>query len=441
MSLFSTLQTGASGLGVSGQSLGVIGDNIANLNTVGYKRNRASFADMLPETVAGLGGGSQLGRGVTTVGIASQFTQGTLESTGSPLDVALAGPGWFQANDPSGAAFFTRDGTFGLDEAGYVVTPTGLRVQGFNAVDGSLSAVVGDLRLQDNPVPPQATSAISLDLVLDPETTNGIDYSALGLDGTASTIAEAAEAADFSTSITVYDSLGRTHDVVVNFERDPANPSVWSYSAVIDAGETDVAGGVAGAALEIGSGTLTFDANGDLVSNAYTATATAWTWPGAAAFAPDLALGLDPAGVPTEGSVINSGAGTGNTLSSISQDGYPVGNLASVEVNEEGIVMGRYTNGEEIPLGQVAVALFDAEGGLERLGGNLFRSTSISGDPAMGRPGAGGRGAAVGYALERSNVDLEGEFVDMIRAQRSFQANAGVIRTADETLQELVNLV
>ena len=441
MSLFSTLQTGASGLGVSGQSLGVIGDNIANLNTVGYKRNRASFADMLPENVAGLGGGSQLGRGVTNVGIASQFTQGSLESTGSPLDVALSGGGWFQVKDANGQPLYTRDGTFGLDEEGYVVTRTGLRVQGYNAIDNSISAVVGDLRLEDNPVPPQPTSSIALDVVLDPTTSNGVDYSALVLDGVATTLSDASDAADFTTSITVYDSLGRAHDVVVNFEQDPANPSSWNYSVVIDGGETDVAGAVAGAAFEIGSGTLTFDASGNLSANAYTPTTTAWTWPGSEAFAPTIDLGLDPLGNTTEGSILNSGAGTGNTLSAISQNGFSVGNLASIAVDEEGVVMGRYTNGEEIPLGQLAVALFEAESGLQRLGGNLYRASRESGDPAIGRAGAGGRGSVVGYALERSNVDLEDEFVDMIRAQRSFQANAGVIRTADETLQELVNLV
>lgn len=440
MSLFSTLQTGASGLGASGQSLGVIGDNIANLNTVGFKRNRASFADMLPEGVAGLGGPSQMGRGVTTVGVGSQFTQGSLETTGSPLDMALAGGGFFQVADAEGNYLYTRDGSFGLDESGYVVTGTGLRVQGYNATDGTVSPVIGDLRLSDNPVPPRATSQVALDIVLDPTTANGVDYSALTLDGTGPSISEASEAADFTTSITVYDSLGRAHDLVVNFEQNPANPAEWAYSVVVDAGETDVAGAVDGAAFEIGTGTLSFDTSGVLTSNTYTAV-TGWTWPGAAAFEPDIALGLDGAGQPAEGNIINSGAGSGNTLSSISQDGYTVGDLVSVAVDPEGVVSGRFSNGEEIPLGQVAVALFDADSGLERLGGNLYGATRASGDPALGRAGAGGRGEVVGYSLERSNVDLEDEFIDMIRAQRSFQANAGVIRTADETLQELVNLV
>lgn len=441
MSLFSTLQTGASGLGASGRSLGVIGDNIANLNTVGYKRNRASFADMLPEGVSGLGGPSQMGRGVTTVGIGSQFTQGTLESTGNPLDMALAGGGFFQVANADGNHLYTRDGSFGLDEQGYVVTGTGLRVQGYNGTpDGTISPVIGDLRLADNPVPPNATSQIALDIVLDPATSNGVDYSAFTLDGTTSTIDEASEAADFTTSITVYDSLGRAHDVVVNFEQNPADPSEWDYSVVIDGSETDVAGAIEGGALEIGSGTLSFNTDGELVGNTYAAVG-GWTWPGSSAFDPEIALGLTPGGAPSEGSIINSGAGTGNTLSSISQDGYSVGNLVSVAVDPEGVVVGRYSNGEEIPLGQVAVALFDAEAGLERLGGNLYQETRASGDPALGRAGAGGRGDVVGFALERSNVDLEDEFVDMIRAQRSFQANAGVIRTADETLQELVNLV
>ena len=440
MSLFSTLQTGASGLGVSGQSLGVIGDNIANLNTVGFKRSQANFADLLPQDVSGLGGVSQMGRGATAMRIGAQFSQGALSNSGSPLDMALSGAGWFQVNDGENA-FFTRDGSFGLDNQGYMVNGLGHRVQGYSADGGALSPVVGDLRLGDEPVPPQATENITFDVVLDSGSSNGVDYNALVLDGASVSIEEASEAADFATSFTVYDSLGRPHDVVLNFEQDPTDPNVWTYSAVIDGGDTDVAGATAGSAFEIGRGTLSFDTSGELTTNAFTPTATAWTWPGAAAWAPTFQVGLDPSGASTDGSVLNSGAGTGNALTSIQQDGYAMGDLTSVSVNENGEILGQYSNGQNQVLGQVAVATFDAESGLRRAGGNLFQSTLASGDPAIGRPNGGGRGRVVGFALERSNVDLEDEFVNMIQAQRTYQANAGVVRTADETLQELVNLI
>ncbi|MBX2800634.1 MAG: flagellar hook protein FlgE [Myxococcales bacterium] len=437
MSLFSTLQTGASGLGVSGQTLGVIGDNIANLNTVGFKRNRANFADALPQDVSGVGGPSQLGRGATSVAIGGQFTQGALSTSGNALDLALSGAGWFQVNDGN-QSFYTRDGSFGLDSEGYVVTQTGYRVQGYNADAGILSPSLNDLQITETPVPPQATSTVTLEMVLNSEDINTIDYSALTLDGTATTLTEASDAADFQTSFTVYDSLGRSHEVVVNFERDAADPNLWSYSAVIDAGETDVAGGVAGSAFEIGAGTLAFDTDGNLTTNTYAATG-GWTWPGATAWDPVFEFGLDTAGVATDGSVTNNGSSS--TVTALAQDGYAMGDLTSISVDAEGIVRGQYSNGQEQALGQVGVAQFDADGGLDRLGLNLYAATAASGDPAVGVAGTGGRGSMVGFSLERSNVDLENEFVDLIQAQRTYQANAGVIRTADETLQELVNLV
>lgn len=438
MSLFGTLQTGASGLGVSGASLGVIGDNIANLNTVGYKRSSASFADMMPQDVFGLGGPAQLGRGAANLTIGGQFTQGTLMGSGNALDMAISGGGWFQVSDGD-QSFYTRDGSFGLDNEGYLVTPLGHRVQGYGATEGQISPVLGDLQIGGTPAPPSETTAITLDLVLDPDAGNDLDYGALTLDGASTSIEEAADAADFNTSVTVYDSLGREHELLLNFERVPGT-SDWTYSAVIDAGETDVAGGAEGMALEIGSGTLTFDSDGALTGNTFTTTGTAWSWPGAGAWAPELQLGLDGTGAPTEGGVVNTGDGDSSVLS-ISQDGYAMGDLVSLAVDEEGVIRGQYSNGQELDLGQVAVASFEAESGLQRLGGNLYGATFASGDPAVGTAGAGGRGSITGYALERSNVDLEHEFVSMIQAQRSYQANAGVVRTADETLQELVNLV
>ncbi len=244
---------------------------------------------------------------------------------------------------------------------------------------------------------------------------------------------------DHSTSVTVYDSLGQPHDALVVFEQTGLD--TWEYSMLIDAGETDVAGAVDGAALEVMSGTMTFDTDGQLTGITQATSGAAWSWPGAAPWTPTLDLGMDPAtGLPTDGAAVNNGNDGSATLS-VSQDGYAQGNLDNLQVDDEGNILGRYTNGEEIVLGQLAIASFDAEGGLERSGGNLFRATLASGDPALGAPGSGNRGSTVGYALERSNVDLEQEFVDMIQAQRSYQANAGVVSTADETLQELVQLV
>ncbi len=441
MSLFGTLRTGASGLGVSGAALGVIGDNLANLNTAGFKRNRISFADMMPEDVFGLGPGpAQLGRGATNLTVTPLFNQGAVQGTSSALDLAISGQGWFAVASGQ-ETFYSRDGAFGVDADGHLINQMGMRVQGYPADAGNISPVLGDLVIRDMPAPPSATSTVTVEMTLDPDTDPSLtdDYSLLVLDGATTTLQDAAEAADFSTSLTVYDSLGREHEVVINFERDRADPNQWSYSAVIDAGETDVLGVQPGMALEIGTGQLSFDNDGRLVSNSYTSNAPPWTWPGASTFDPLFEFGVDVNGSPTSGSVTNNGAE--NVVTAISQDGYGNGNLTDLTVDEDGVIYGQYTNGQQLALGQVAIATFQAEGGLERMGGNLFRATFASGDATLGQANAGGRGRLTGYSLERSNVDLEREFVEMIQVQRTYQANAGVIRSADQTLQELVNLV
>jgi flagellar hook protein FlgE len=444
MSLFNTLRTGASGLGVSGTSLGVIGDNIANLNTTGFKRSRANFADLIPVGTIGLSGPQQIGRGAATSTISSQMSQGALSGTGNALDVAINGRGFFQVSNGADS-YYTRDGSFGIDADGFMVNQTGLRLQGYNADGGIVSPVIGDLQIDQAPLPPQVTSAIDLDLSLAPQdasqpySTDLVDAQTAGtLDGTSIDLNTFAADMDHSTSVTVYDSLGQPHDALVVFEE--SGPGTWNYSMLIDAGDTDVAGAIEGGALEVMSGTLTFDTQGQLSSMTQAVSGTAWTWPGSDPWTPTLNLGLDPAGVETSGGVNINASGDSTTLA-VSQDGYAQGTLNNLQVDDEGNILGRYTNGKEVTLGQLAVASFEAEGGLERAGGNLFRATLASGDPAMGVAGTGNRGSAMGYALEGSNVDLEDEFVDMIQAQRSYQANAGVVSTVDETLQELVQLV
>ncbi len=441
MSLFNTLRTGASGLGTSSTSLGVIGDNIANLNTVGFKRGTATFADAFPSMIGSTSGVQTLGNGAVMGGIRSAFAQGMIEPSGSPLDIAISGAGFFPVRSGN-QTLYTRDGTFGLDSEGYLVNGGGLKVQGYRAFDDTVSSVVGDLQIATGPVPPAETSAITLDMVLaSQEDFSTTPYGGLTLDGASISVEDASAEADFSTSVTVYDSLGRKHDVVLNFEQ--TGPNDWTWSALVDAGDTDVAGGVDGMALEIASGSVTFDTDGNMTAMTQTPTATSWLWPGADAFAFDLDLGLDPTGNPGMGQIrmVGSEPDDSSSVTSVDQDGYGVGSLTAVNVDGSGKVLATYSNGEERTLGQVALALFPADGGLQRVGGNLWMETSASGEPALGVPGTGGRGATAGYSLEKSNVELENEFVSLIQAQRSYSASASVVQSADETLQELVNLV
>lgn len=433
MSLFDTLRTGASGLGVAGTNLGVIGDNIANVNTTGFKRSTASFAEQLSLDVGTLGGRAQMGQGALPASIRQNFAQGGFQGTGSALDVAINGSGFFVVHDGS-RPMYTRDGSFVLDSQGYVTTTGGLRVQGYNADGEGLSNSVGDLQLDLGPSDPRATGQITMDMVLSPSASTEDDFSSLVLDGTSgATMSEATAAADFTTSVSVYDSLGNPHDVVVAFERTA--DSEWAWTAMIPGGDTTA--GEGDHALAISSGTLKFDEDGNLSRMTQDEVNTSWKWPGARPYSFDMNVGQGQ----RDGSVRMQNEAEMSSVSAVSQDGWSVGTVAEVAVDATGTVIARYSNGEEADIGQLTMANFSAEGGLLRAGGNMYVATTASGDPALGAAGESGRGEVMGYALEMSNVDLEAEFIAMIQAQRSYQANAGLIKTADETLQELVNLV
>lgn len=438
MSLFNTLRTGATGLGGASLGLQVIGDNIANLNTTGFKRSRATFADMLPGITGAIAGVQAVGRGVRTSNIVTEFETGTLQQTGSALDVAIAGVGYFKVKDGN-QEFFTRDGSFMLDENNFLVTAAGHRVQGYSADQGVVSPVLGDIRLDSTSLPPRETTEIMLaaNLVDPPDiptalATNELQAMAGSLDGNTLSITEVANRADHSSSITVYDSIGRPHDAVIIFEMTGQTGTVtdWDYTVVVDGGEAEIGGtlGVDGMALEIASGTLQFDDGALTVSaNAFPG---GWNWPGAADFQPNIDL--------TEMSYTG---GTSFTVFSVSQDGYGLGALLDVAVDPEGKIVGRYTNGEAQVLAQFALATFEAETGLQKVGGNLFSATLASGEAAISGAGTGTRGSTAGFALEGSNVNLENEFISMIQMQRTYQSNAKVVSTVDETLQALVNIV
>lgn len=443
MSLFNTIKTGATGLGASGSSLAVIGDNIANLNTRGYKRGRIAFADVMPQFIGSVNGVSQVGRGAVTSGVQSMHLQGGFQSTGSALDMAIAGDGFFQVTNGQGN-YYTRDGSFRVDADNYVTTLGGMQLMGYPAVDGQISGQAGPLQLQTTPLPAQETSTITLNAVLDPDSANATALDLTSADGstTAPTIAELTDQADWSTSITVYDSLGQPHEATVLFEYQgedgtTGGPS-YTYDVVVDGSELDDGTGnpqgPGHGALLVQSGTLAFNADGTLASDT-AGTPGAATWPGAEDWTPTLDFGA----AGGDGSIRANGSE--NTVISMQQDGFPTAFLNGLSVSEDGTILGQYDNGEEQVLGRVAIARFNANDGLDRMGGNLYGATLASGDPALDVAGTGGRGTISGFALESSNVDLEDEFVAMIQSQRAYQANASTIRSSDESLQTLVQLV
>lgn len=446
MSLFSTLSVGASGLGVSSTWMNVIGDNIANMNTVGYKQGRASFADFLPQHVFGVGGGGQVGAGAVTNQVATLMGQGSFETSSNATDMAISGAGFFMVQGDDGA-YFTRAGEFGVDDQGYVVNAQGYRLQGYSGQGGAVGAMLGDLQIPTGTLDPVATSSITLEANLSAATEVGTELAALDFYGTgtgSSTLLEAGETADFTTSVTVYDSRGQSHDVTVLFER--TSNDQWTWRAVCDASEAYDSTGTAyasesGSAFEIATGTVDFDTDGNVSGFTQTSTAdsTTWTFAGSATPSIDFDFGLDASGVETDGSL--SMTGDESAVTAVEQDGSKAGALTGISIDEDGVISGSYDNGETLAIGQVALATFAAPDQLTRVGSALFAATPGAGEYAIGAAGTGGRGSISGYALEKSNVNLEEQFVQMITAQRSYQASSKVITTANETLQQLLQLV
>jgi flagellar hook protein FlgE len=442
MSLFNMLNIGASGMGAATQKLHVIGDNVANIGTTGFKAGRATFGDMLPDVRAGIGGMVTFGMGAKLHTITTAFTQGNVIDTTSALDVALVGNGFFQMRDERDM-FYSRDGSFHVDKDSYIVNSSGMRLQGFSVINNVVTTVADDIRLNLDPITHTESTAITIDTVLSADADfTTTPYAALTKDGVTTTIEDMSLEADFSNSVVVYDSMGVSHDVTIFYER--TSGTTWDWSAVVDGGEVDTSGdgtpdGLAGYGFEVASGELTFDATGELINLSQT-DVPGWQFAGGTGpFAFTLEAGMDASGLVTDGMLRMSGGVSATTA--ISQNGFRAANLLAIRVEQDGRVISTYENGQELNLGQIAVATFPSQDGIQRIGDNLYRETEISGDVALGVPGTGGRARTQGYGLENSNVELEDEFVNMIQAQRAYQSNTGVIRTANDTLQQLIGLV
>lgn len=424
------MNTGVSGLRAEGEALGVVGDNIANVNTVGFKRERAVFQDVLGHSILAGTASPLPGSGVRMSDVQQIFTQGSLANTGISTDMALNGDGFFVVNgtiDGITGNFYTRAGQMNINKDGYIVNPSGLEVQGYAAnPNGTLQASVSSLRVPTSSLSPFATSMIDV--------TANLDASATEIPA-AWDPADAANTSNYSTSITVFDSLGEQHTLDVHF-RKTATPNEWEYHVLVEG--TDV--GQPAGPFEIGTGgTLLFDTNGALQD----------------AQTPQMSLDFNNA---TPGQlidlnfgddVLNDGAsglgGTtqfaaGSAVSAQSQDGYASGEFSGIAIDGMGNVDGLYTNGQRIAIGQLAVAKFRSNDGLGKAGAGLWIETRESGTAALGGAGTGGRGSVSAGALEQSNVDLAEEFVGLIQHQRSYSANSKTITTADEMLQELINI-
>lgn len=427
--------TGLSGLNAASKNLDVIGHNIANANTTGMKAGRAEFAEMYAASL-GAAGGSNGGIGVAVATVAQLFTQGNLKITGNNLDMAINGDGFFKVRSTSGEVMYTRNGEFKLDKDGYIITNNGSRLQGYlPAAPGAPITVGGtqDLFLPTGAaIPPRRTGTLT-----GPE--GGIRVTA-NLPASAEVLTPATPLDDarrrYGTVVNIYDEQGNQIPLQLYFVRTnyTAPNSTWTVVGRVE-GTTP---------YEAALGTVTFDAAGE-VTGTPTIQLPANALPGGSVSAGVPSAAFPPAPIP-----INIGSAAGGwTLTQygspfavydVRQDGYAPGELTSIVVSESGVITARYSNGVSQDAGQVALARFRNVQGLEPVNGGYWRETFTSGNAVEGAPLSGRFGAVRQGALEESNVDLTQELVNMIVAQRHYQANAQTIKTQDQVQQTLVNL-
>lgn len=424
MGILSSFNIGVTGLKASGQSMNVIGDNIANAGTFGYKKSRAEFQDMLATSLKGIDGGDQIGSGTKLSHVTPQFTQGSINRTENITDVAINGNGFFAVEAPFGRGF-SRDGAFHFNKDGELVNGDGYRVLGFQADDsGKVGNRQGAIKIGNTTIPANATKKVTVSMNLD----SRADIKQFNPQDPEKT-------SSFNTSFIVFDNIGTQRMVTCYFNKTANNQ--WQYHAMVDGEEAN--GGVPGSMVEMATGVLQFSDKGLLQSE--TQVLNSFNFNKGAApnqqiefdFGPSITEGGD-------GKLAATQFGSDSTVSRHVQDGHSAATLASMSFNDAGILTASYTNGELKEIAQLAVAKFENNEGLFKVGKNLFKETKKSGQGAMGKPGIDGRGEVLSKSIELSNVDIADEFIDLMNAQRNFQANTRTITTADQMLQEVLNI-
>jgi flagellar hook protein FlgE len=413
MSIIGSMYNASSALDAFGASMQVVGHNISNLNTAGFKASRVNFADVLPSVY----GEMEAGNGVYVVSADRQFTQGAFESTDNATDLAIGGNGFFVVRDSAGGTYYTRAGQFHLDEAQNLVNPEGYLLQG---TAGNIS-LTGRQTLAA-----QATTSLDMRFNLDAASTMPAATFPTGDADPNSWI----NASNASMVATIYDSQGEAHDLTFLFRN--VAPNNWEYRVVGQRNELDSGAPNSTDLRELGSGTVAFNSDGSFASSASTGINN-MTWVnGAAAQAIGAAnLSFAPAvgTTPATGSTQYAKA---STLTSLTQDGRWQGDLRAVDIDAQGNVRGLYSNGESQLIDTVQLGHFANADALDPFGDTLFLATTESGAAQVGSAGTGGRGDIASGTLELSTVDLAAEFVTMVASQRAFQMNSRVITTAEQ---------
>ena len=399
------------GLEANSVALDTIGNNLANLNTTAFKGQTTSFSDLFYQNIGSTGSGDalQVGLGTQVSGTKTDFSQGSLSTTTNSTDMALNGSGFFVV-DQGGLEQLTRSGNFQLDQSGNLQTTTGAGVMGYAAANGVVNTNTPLTTLQ---IPVDATQAAQA-------TEN------FGI--TANLDAATAVGGTFSTTITMYDSLGTSHAATVNFTKTADN--TWSYAISLPAGDAT------GTPVN-NTGTLTFNSSGALLTPA--ANVKGISFPTLSDGANDMTFNWDlynSAGAPQIGQTVGTSTATAST-----QDGFASGSYKSFSVDSTGVISAGFSNGQTETIGQIAVASVTNEEGLTVEGENNYQTTAASGAASVGAPGAGGRGSIEDDTLEQSNVDISTEFANLIVAQRAFEANSKTVTTFDTVTQETINMI
>ncbi len=426
MSVVSALFSAASALSSLGQGIQVISNNIANINTVGFKGARGTFEDLLSQTLTG--GTAQIGRGVNLATVDNLFHQGSFQNTTTVTDLGINGEGFFVLQRGQ-EQFYTRAGQFSVDSQGYLVNPDDLRVQGYQYdITGNPMGQLGDINLSFTTTQPRMTGDGGT--VPDTPDGSGIILSA-NFDADAEVLTydpdNAGGTSNFSSTITIYDSLGNGHQLTIFFNKlDPVTgpPIVNQYQFHISCPDA-----LNQSELDLIEETVEFDENGNLDLSTSALFQVEFDFDGAQQ---DQVVGINFSG--------STYYAAESAVKYQTQDGFSAGNLTSLNIDEEGNIIGVFSNGTSRTLAQLAIARFENNNGLLRAGSNLFTKTGISGEALIVTPTVSGTGTIISSALELSNVDLAQEFINLITTQRGYQASSRVIVTSDEIMEQLVNL-
>jgi flagellar hook protein FlgE len=424
MGILSSLYTGVTGLQGQGEALAIYGDNIANANTTGFKVSRPEFQDVIAKSLKGLLGGNQIGRGTRLAAVNPVFSQGSIVQTESSTDLAITGDGMFVINGPDGQSF-TRNGSFHFDKDGKLINADGYKVQGFQADDkGKITSKMGDISIDRTVIDARRTSDVNLFANLDLRADKSLVFDPKRPDQTS----------HFATGATVYDSAGTAHVLTIYFNK--TEEGVWTWRAMAKGDE--VVGGKKDEMVEQATGKLMFDTDGRLMSQQTDKSSFQFN-KGAL---PDQAIHFNFGDDKKSGGtgVQVTQYGTNSEVYKTLQDGYTAGTLAGMTFNDDGALTAVYTNGQNVNLAQIALGKFENPEGLFKMGQNRYRESRLSGQATIGAPQAGGRGRVSSKTIESSTTDIANEFINLMQAQRSFQANSKVISTSDELMQEVINL-